>query len=369
MRTRNTVSIFLLAVFFALCSCPVSNNGILEADPGATKENSPRNAIIVVVDGARFSEAFGSMLDADAANDTFPKLWSLRDQGTLIDTFFVGNPSKRTETNAGHATIATGTYQDILNDGSQFPTQPTLFEYFRKQTGATASSCFVIMGKPKLKVIRGSTDPEYGESYYASASVWDTYVDNPTVWNRAKEILTQEHPNLAIINFPQTDVIGHGYFLGDGNPQDDVSSDPLILGAKNPAGLVYLAYQDELRAADGIIYELWGFIQSDAVYKDTTVLIVTADHGRHSDYCRDGLGAWSMKHHNGMSCLQSDDSAGVGTCEGVQHLIFFAIGAGIKENAVSITPRSLQDIAPTIGRLLGFSVPKATGVVMTEILK
>jgi len=49
--------------------------------------------------------------------------------------------------------------------------------------------------------------------------------------------------------------------------------------------------------------------------------------------------------------------------------MFFAIGAGIRENVVSTKVRTLEDIAPTIGRLMGFSTAKSTGSVMSEILK
>ena len=58
----------------------------------------------------------------------------------------------KTETNPGHTSILTGTWQQIANDGSERPTKPTVFEYIQK--GRWKSSVILITtvtgGKDKL---------------------------------------------------------------------------------------------------------------------------------------------------------------------------------------------------------------------------
>ena len=54
-------------------------------------------------------------------------------------------------------------------------------------------------------------------------------------------------------------------------------------------------------------------------------------------------------------------------CVGCRTIQFLAIGPGIKSGHVSTVPRGQEDIAPTVGALLGFPAPYSTGSVMTEI--
>jgi hypothetical protein len=88
-----------------------------------------QNVIIVVIDGARYSETFG----ADSLY--MPRIWSqLRPLATIWTNFY--NDSL-TKTDPGHATIATGVWQKIDNKGIDRPEQPTVFEYFRKYTASS----------------------------------------------------------------------------------------------------------------------------------------------------------------------------------------------------------------------------------------
>jgi len=99
------------------------------------------NVIVVIIDGARYSETF-------AAEETnMPYIWNeLRPSGTIFTNFYNDGTTK---TNPGHATIVTGNWQSIANNGTERPTMPTVFEYFRQQTGAADSSAYVIAGADK----------------------------------------------------------------------------------------------------------------------------------------------------------------------------------------------------------------------------
>jgi len=48
--------------------------------------------------------------------------------------------------------------------------------------------------------------------------------------------------------------------------------------------------------------------------------------------------------------------------------MFLAVGPDIQPGLVVEQRRTLRDIAPTIGYLLGFETPLAEGEVMTELL-
>jgi hypothetical protein len=101
-----------------------------------------------------------------------------------------------------------------------------------------------------------------------------------------------------------------------------------------------------IKTIDGLIYDLWGKIQSTPYYKDTTTLVITGDHGRHSDGFLSGF-----KDHG--SSTRED-----------RHLMFLAIGPDMRRNCVIDSYVEQIDLAPTIGALLGFKTPYARGEIM-----
>jgi len=266
-----------------------------------------QNVFLVVIDGARFSETFGS------GSTYIPRIWdSLRTQGTAYTNF---HNDGITETNSGFASLVTGTWQDLANDGSEFPDKPTVFEYFRKHTGAPESTCVIITGKKKLHILRSSRSRAYGSEYRASFYTSDSYDDLDT-WQQVLDVLDRTHPRLVVIGFPEVDYQGHrGSWKG---------------------------YLRALRQVDSLIALLWQRIQSDPVYKNTTTMFVTNDHGRHTDATK------GFRNHG--------DS-----CEGCRHIVLLALGPTFAQNAI-VTEKATQiDIAPTIGAIMGFPTPEAKG--------
>ena len=101
--------ILLLLLFFELCFA--------------------QNVIIVVVDGARYTETI------NAGATYIPHMYNdLKPIGAVYTNFRIADEGI-TSTNPGHSSILTGTWQLIANDGIQSPTNPTVFEYFRKELG------------------------------------------------------------------------------------------------------------------------------------------------------------------------------------------------------------------------------------------
>ena len=265
-----------------------------------------QNVIVVVVDGARYSETFGG------GDKYIPHLYNdLRPQGTVFTNFRIADEGYTT-TNPGHASILTGTWQLIKNDGSERPNKPTIYEYFRKELSAKSTDCFVVAGKKKIAALSYSTFPGFGEDFSASTKCFDAR-DDDEVYDSLIVVINTYHPSLILVNFTTTDIKGH-------------------------TG-VWDNYVNALTNADKLVYKLWQKIQDNPFYKNTTTLFVTNDHGRHTD---------SFKNHG-------DD------CDGCEHIMLLAVGRNIPPGAINSDLHHQIDIAKTVGNLLGFAAPYADG--------
>ncbi len=274
-----------------------------------------KNLVIIVLDGSRYSETFG-----DTTHQYIPHIWNdLKPHGTIYTSFYNNGT---TLTNSGHSTIETGTWQSILNNGSERPHVPTFFEYYRKQTGATQSNNYVILGKDKLDMLAYSDHSDYGISYSASVQTSSMQYEDINALANFKVVTSKHKPKLLLMNLPQTDNRGHSG--------------------------VWTNYLSSIRQADSIIWESWLHLQADTFYKDKTTFIVVNDHGRHLDGVSTGF-----KDHG--------DS-----CEGCRHIMCFIAGPDTRVNHIDDSLRQQVDIAPTVGHLLGFSTPFAVGKVISS---
>src|SRR5258707_6359775 len=271
------------------------------------RHSHAQNVFIIVIDGVRYSESLGG------EGKYMPHLWNdLRPIGTIYTRF---RNEGKTLTNPGHSAILTGKWQNIKNDGSDEFSDPTVFELFRKQTGLPEQSCFVIAGKEKLHILTHGTDPSYGKKYAAMFKA-NSSGKNIDTWNNLKSVMSEFHPRAVIVNFAETDIIGH-----KGN---------------------WEGYLGAIREVDSLLSALWNAIQSDSVYKNTTTLFVTNDHGRHDD------------QHGGFK--DHGDS-----CEGCRHIMLVALGPMFKEGAEVSGLATQVDLAPTSAGILGIDFPKVLG--------
>ena len=287
----------LLVLFFLLCF------------PSFLKS---QNVIIVVIDGARYSETFGS-------DSTYiPHLYNdMKPLGTLFSDYSINYPSGFTETCPGHSAIESGTWQPIENDGTERPTNPTIFEYLRKENGNPQSDCYVVTGKSKLDILSYSTYSGFG-SDYGGTWVGDDDRKDSLTYLKAITVMQSYHPKLLVVSFSQVDDVAH-----DGNWEN---------------------YLSAITNADTYVYQLWQHIKAgDYGYNtDNTTVFVTNDHGRHDDA------------HGGFT------SHGDG-CAGCVKIMLLALGRNVTANQVLDTAVYQTDIAPTVGLLLGFQTPLATG--------
>jgi hypothetical protein len=296
---------FIIFVFLLALAC-----GILDAQ-------ITENVFIIVIDGARYSETFG-----DSLHSFVPTMWNrLKPLGTLYTSFYNDGVTK---TNSGHTSILTGTWQSILNNGSERPSMPTLFEYYRKQKHTPITASYVVLGKDKLDILTYSTHKNYGFDYRASFKRSTKDSDDCRTFKNIKEVVSESHPHLLIANFGGVDIAGH----------DEE----------------FVNYTSKIKTADSLMGELWNYIQSDSAYRNKTTLMITNDHGRHLDSVSGGF------HKHG------DD------CEGCRHISLLILGPDTPVGVIDTTMTKQIDIAPTVGRLLKFETPYCIGRVINSAI-
>ncbi|HXV12936.1 MAG TPA: hypothetical protein VEC56_01900 [Candidatus Krumholzibacteria bacterium] len=282
---------------------------LVTADPVDPK------VIVFVIDGPRYQDSFGDSLHAHV-----DEIWSqLRPLGTLCSNY---RNLGWTLTIPGHATMLTGVWQYLDNEGLERPQEPTLFEYYRKATGAPATDAILVGGKPKLAACAYSNDAAHGAAFGAS-----TDLDNTTdlaTYDALIQRLQTDRPHLAMASFSQVDQKAHG-------------------GS-------WSAYLRQLEIVDSLAVLTWNYLQADAEYANQTYLFITADHGRHDDA------------HGGF---QNHGDA----CDGCQHVIFMALGPDIRSDYEVTTLYTQRDVCTTVGQLLGVAAPQSDGFAMEEIFQ
>ncbi|MEJ2636615.1 MAG: T9SS type A sorting domain-containing protein [Calditrichia bacterium] len=281
------------------------------------KSNASENFLFVIIDGARYSETFG-----DPNHTYVPQMWNLAQQGTYAANFY--NDSL-TYTAAAIPALWCGTWTDVRDTVYQsihtnYAVKPSLFEYYRKQKNMPADQCFYVL-KSLSSLWLPSFDAEYGPDYWPQFHSLGH--SDAEVATEAQKVMDSYHPRFLWVYLADVDSKGHS---GD-----------------------WSAYTHAILEADSIVGLLWNRVQTDPFYRNSTTLFVTNDHGRHDD------------QHGGFS------GHGCG-CEGCRHIMFLALGAGIRQNYVSSQYHRIPDMAVTAAAMLDVNPGKASGEVMNEML-
>ena len=274
--------------------------------------------MIIVIDGARYSETFG-----DTTYQYIPRMQRLARGGTIASQFY--NDSI-TYTSRAIPALWCGTWTDIRDTtyaGSftQYTVKPTIFEYYRKQKNLPAGECYYL-----IKYINSlwlpSFDQDYGPDYWPEFHSQGRSDEEVAI--QTQLIINSFTPHFLWVYLADVDAAGHS---GD-----------------------WSRYTMAIQIADSIVGLLWDRLQSNPFYKDSTYLFVTNDHGRHDDQ------HGGFQHHGDQ-------------CEGCRHILFLALGPGMRQNYVSNTVRNIPDLTVTACRLLGINAIHATGQMMDEILQ
>lgn len=279
-----------------------------------------QHAILVIIDGARYSETFG-----DPTGQYIPRMHLLKNQAAVVDTFL--NDSL-TYTSRAIPAIWCGSWKaprdtTIGGNATQYATVPTVWEYFRKDRNQDSTKAMYILKQLSAPWLP-SYHPQYGPPYWPWYIMETGYWSDLYVWNLAKQRLIAHHPIFSVIYLADVDAAGHSVDWNN--------------------------YTRKITIADSIVGMIWDFVQSDSIFKNRTTLFVTNDHGRHLD----GVSTGFVSHGDG--------------CWGCRRIQLLAIGSGVKKG-LSSAKRRIPDIVPTIGTLLNFTSPYSTGLAMTEILK
>jgi hypothetical protein len=273
--------------------------------------------MIIIIDGARYTETFG-----DPNHTYVSKMWNLSTQGTYASHFY--NDSL-TYTSRAIPALWCGTWtgvRDTIYNGhqTQYAIKPSIFEYYRKQKSMPVDECFYVL-KSLQSLWLPSFNPDYGPpawpNFHSQGSSDDDVAD------QAQYVLSTYHPHFIWVYLADVDGAGHS-----GNWQN---------------------YVGAIQKADSIVGLLWNYMQADTFYQNSTYMFVTNDHGRHDD------------QHGGFS------GHGDG-CIGCRHIMFLALGPGVKQNYVSTQTRRIPDMTVTACEILGINPEYATGEVMGEIM-
>lgn len=314
------------------------------ADPGPAWA-SVGYAAILVIDGARTDETIFDGTSSATGGDTEEIIPDFREmffpEGALLRPGFATGV---TQTSEGHAEMVTGVRVPQCNmpsdDGAGYyrPELPTLYEMVRKEYGATEDQVDLVANTPHLQGHTWGVSPLGGESLGSPY----TYItdemsreggdpdqpgeDDTVVMEYVLSQFEEHETRFLLANLHQIDRAGH-------NSPGDV-------------------YAGTITASQDPIMAFWEWIQTTEPYADNTLLVVTADHGRHR--WEDTQQDW--KDHGDQ-------------CAGCRQIPVFFIGPGIRRDEVITTATyTIEDMARTVAWMLGLEMPFGTGMIVREAL-
>ncbi|HAQ21081.1 MAG TPA: sulfatase [Prolixibacteraceae bacterium] len=317
--------VLLIIISAILCSCVEDYEFSYFQSKKVNRSYQTKNVIIVIADGLRYSEGWG-----DSTHQFMPRMADQLAKEGVVNTRFYNMGG--TYTSAGHTSMTTGIYQSINNGGEELPANPSFFQYWNQVYGNDRQKSWIIASKDKLAVLADCNNPFWQGKFTPSVNtgiegrgLGSGYREDSLTLKTIFEILKQHHPNMLLINFRDPDFSAHSG--------------------------IWANYVAGIKKTDEYIFRLWMFLQNDSVYKNTTTLFVTSDHGRHLDSVADGFAG----HGDG--------------CEGCRHLGFFACGPDFKPGALVNIHREQIDVPVTVAELMGFDLPNTEGNIMTELFR
>jgi hypothetical protein len=311
MRSQRALLLGLIVVFAVTCKRDVP-----------VPAYQSRKLVFILLDGPRWEETWG-----DTAHQYQPYLRdSLRQQGSLFTAFYNNGI---TFTVPGHTALLTGHYQDIQNNGAEYPDYPGLPQLYLKRYGLSSDAAWLVTSKDKLEVFKSCEDPEWSGKYEPLTNCGVNgngtgYRHDTITFAIVKDLLKNKHPDFLFLQFRDPDYSAH---------MNDISG-----------------YIQGIVRGDKYCWEIWKLLQEDKYYSGQTTFIITNDHGRHPDGTLDGF----ISHGDG--------------CPGCRHINLFMAGPDIKKNIIIDKPYEQTDIHKTICKLFGLDDRFSEGKVIRDAL-
>jgi len=282
------------------------------------------------------------------------------------------------------ASLATGVYETFNNFAAVAPSNPTVFEYFRRDLKRPATDAFVIAPSNGFNRIGESDHRAYGSGTGAGVILPKRLLSaalSSADGARYNHLLRDNYetplyaPALGgdeihlnqmaeILKLSVSDFSSHAKTLAS---PDELSvfiarhmmrklAPSLLWITLHDIDIAhagaYSLYVDAIRRSDRLCSEIWKTIQAEPEYAGKTNMFILPDFGRDSDTDPGGNG---FQHH------RTGDSLSRTTW-------MIAMGPGIRENTVVDRPVESIDLVPTLGAQFGFSPRFSHGKVLSEII-
>ena len=337
---------------------------------------SPKAVVVTFGGGARDEETF--MPDGQ---ENIPHLLS-----ELIpqSTFFTQVINKGI---LGHyvatASLATGVYETFNNFAAVPPTNPTVFEYFRKDLKRPSNDAWVVAPSNGFNRIGESGNRDYGRGFGANVILPKRLLAaalSPSGSGLYEHLLRDNYetplyaPELSgdglslheiadILQLSVTDFTAHAKNLA--SPDElSVYIAKQLMNRIAPSLLwitlhdidiahsgSYSLYLEAIQRSDRLCAELWKAVQANPEYAGRTTMFIMPDFGRDADESPGGNG---FQHHRTGDTLS-------------RTTWMMALGSGIRQNFVVERPVQTTDLVPTLGAKLGFAPNLSTGKRLVEI--
>ena len=375
--------------FVQLAGLSIANRivpGPLLGQPSAKR---PANKVIIVTfgGGVRYSETF-----APEGLRNIPRLVELRKQGYFFKSCI--NSGVLSHFNST-ASILTGNWQRVDDFGFQPPAGPTLFEFYRKQSGAGPMDAWAVATNKSFAQMGWSSDRDFGSPFGANVvlpkqllleAVQDVVkkgteagvANRDDILRRLEGVLSEGYEGVGWTIFQAgkkldrqvRETLVRGLVEYINGPEAPTSGDELtffiareIMREFAPRLILvnfwdmdvahwgsYSLYLNAITRTDRLTGMLWEEVQANANYKDKTTLLVLPELGRDGD----------QNTANGFLNHRSGDPS-------CRNTWLLAMGAAVPPGETE-RPVHHVDVAATAAELLGVKAAGMAGAPMRELL-
>jgi hypothetical protein len=349
----------------------------------------PPNKVIIVTfgGGVRYSETF-----APEGLQNIPRLVALREKGYFFNSCI--NSGVLSHFNST-ASILTGNWQRVDDFGFQPPAGPTLFEYYRKQSGAGPLDAWAVATNKSFASMGWGSDRDFGQPYGANVVLPKQLLleavqevvkrgaeggvaNREDVLRRLEGVLNEGYEGVGWTIFQAgrkldrqvRDTLVRGLVEYINGPEAPTSGDELtffitreIMREFAPRLILvnfwdmdvahwgsYSLYLNAITKTDRLTGMLWEEVQANQSYKDKTTLLVLPELGRDGDK---NTANGFLNHRSGDPSCRNTWLLAMGT----------AVPPGQTERPVHHV-----DVAATAAELLGVKAAGLAGVPMRELL-